>query len=63
MGEKLKTLFDYVKAEKGSYYEMQLAIFLGISSSRVDQTPDTEELLDKAQKMVVDVFKLDKIPQ
>ena len=62
MGTKLKKLFAYVKAEKGSYYETQLAIFLGVSASRVEQTPDTSELLEKAQKMVVDVFKLEKIP-
>ncbi len=59
MGAQLKAIFDTVKAEKGSYCETQLAIFLGVSASRVEQTPDTPALVEKASKMVKDVFKLD----
>ena len=59
MGAKLKAIFDRVKKEKGAYYETQLAIFLGISASRVEQTPESPALIAKAQKMVEDVFKID----
>ena len=62
MGEKIKSILDYVKKTGGSRAMFRVALISAIIPSRAERMPDDPDKVERVIKIAKEVLKVDNLP-